>query len=79
MRLFLGPRTADAALHEGTAYWRDGGVWQDAELSGESRTTYRSSLTFNAGALEYRAIYGRTAPHDEVAASAPLIYRLRPE
>ncbi len=62
-------------VHRGRAWWQDGALWHEADVSGGSIESYASVVRRTQDRLEYFADYG--APHATPAllATEPLRYR----
>ena len=61
-------------LHEGTAVWRDGGLWHDAVLIGGSIEGYSSVVLPEADTMRYHARYVPGPPDDGLLELDPLVY-----
>lgn len=80
---FVDPRTGawrfftaggTRELHEGTAVWRDGGLWHDAVLIGGSIEGYSSVVLPEADTMRYHARYVPGPPDDGLLELDPLVY-----
>jgi hypothetical protein len=67
--------SARGEVHRGRAWWRDGVLWHEAEVSGGKITTYASAVRPTDGGLEYYADYGAERATPELLAGDPLVYR----
>jgi len=61
-------------VHRGRAWWRDGILWHEAEVSGGRITAYASAVRPRDGRLEYFAAYGSKNAGPELLDTKPLVY-----
>lgn len=64
-------------VHRGRAFWRDGALWHEAEVSGGQIASYASALIARDSILEYFADYSARAAADSLLKTKPLVYRAR--
>lgn len=61
-------------VHRGRAWWRDGVLWHEAEVSGGRIESYASAIRPREGRLEYFAAYGSPKAGPELLARKPILY-----
>lgn len=61
-------------LHRGRAWWRDGVLWHEAEVSGGAIEGYASAARPVDGRIEYYAAYDRRDAGPYLLDSTPLVY-----
>jgi hypothetical protein len=61
-------------VHRGHAWWRDGVLWHEAEVSGGSIESYASAVRPGGGRLEFFASWGSTQAGPELLAGDALVY-----
>lgn len=61
-------------VHRGRAWWADGVLWHEAEVSGGRIEGYASAVRPRDGRLEYFAEYRVTAAGPELLETEPLVY-----
>ena len=65
----------DGELHEGTAYFADGALWHDAEVTGGGINRYRSAMKRSGEQMFYRAAFGELRDRARIEKLQPLAYR----
>jgi hypothetical protein len=66
--------SAGGEVHRGRAWWRDGVLWHEAEVSGGSIAAYASAVRPVAGRLEYFAAYGSRKADPGLIEGEALVY-----
>lgn len=66
--------SAGGEVHRGRAWWRDGVLWHEAEVSGGSIAAYASAVRPVAGRLEYFAAYGSRKAEPALLEGQALVY-----
>jgi hypothetical protein len=61
-------------VHRGHAWWRDGVLWHEAEVSGGRIESYASAIRPREGRLEYFAAYGSPKAGPDLLDSKPILY-----
>lgn len=61
-------------VHRGRAWWRDGVLWHEAEVSGGGVQAYASAVRPADGRLEYFADYGTATATRELLQGDPIVY-----
>lgn len=67
--------SASGEVHRGRAWWQDGVLWHEAEVSGGRIKSYASAVRPRAGGFEYFAAYGATSATPALLDSTPIVYR----
>jgi hypothetical protein len=61
-------------VHRGRAWWADGVLWHEADVSGGRIEAYASAVRPTDGRLEYFAAYGSKRAGPELLETKPLVY-----
>lgn len=64
-------------VHRGRAWWKDGVLWHEAEVSGGRVDRYASAVRPGDGRLDYFAAYGTARAEPALLDSTPIVYRRR--
>lgn len=62
-------------VHRGRAWWSDGVLWHEAEVSGGRIKSYASAVRPRAGGFEYFAAYGASSATPSLLDGTPIVYR----
>jgi hypothetical protein len=65
-------------VHRGQAWWEDGILWHEAEISGGGIEVYASAVRSGDQRLEYFAAYGRPDAGSYLLGTEPLVYEPEP-
>jgi hypothetical protein len=65
-------------VHRGRAWWSDGVLWHEAEVSGGRVGAYASAVRPGDGRLEYFAAYGEREASPALLAREPMVYTADP-
>jgi hypothetical protein len=66
-------------IHRGRAWWDEGVLWHEAEVSGGGVTAYASAVRPEGNALEYFADYGTDTATADLLTTEPLRYTAAPD
>jgi hypothetical protein len=61
-------------VHRGRAWWADGVLWHEADVSGGSAAAYASAVRPRDGRIEYFAAYGQRDARAALLETEPLVY-----
>ncbi len=65
-------------VHRGRAWWREGVLWHEAEVSGGGVAGYASAVRPGTDGMEYFADYGTREATPALLESTPIVYMPRP-